>query len=170
MNIFFLDFDPDNAAKFHCDKHVVKMILESAQLLYSAHHMIDNTILPNDAYRKTHVNHPCSIWVRESSYNYQWLCRLGLALCQEYTYRYGKIHKTQRHLEWLSQHVPDIPDNGMTMIRQAMPDEYKVPHPIQAYRKYYIENKLLKRGIVKYTKRDIPPFFYANNLHDRDRL
>lgn len=169
MNIFFLDFDPDNAAKFHCDKHVVKMILESAQLLYSAHHMVDNTILPNDAYRKTHVNHPCSIWVRESAYNYKWLCRLGLALCQEYTYRYGKIHKTQAHLEWLSAHVPTIPDIGMTMIRQAMPDEYKLPHPIKAYQNYYIENKLLKRGIVKYTKRDIPPFFNANNLHDRDR-
>lgn len=158
MNIFFLHFDPELAAQFHCDKHVVKMILESAQLLYTAHHVIGTTGLPLDAYKKTHPNHPCGIWVRESSYNYKWLCKLGYWLCKEYTYRYGKVHKTEHHIEWLMNNVPNIPDRGMTEIRQAMPDEYKLPHPVNAYRNYYNKNKLQKRGIVKYTKREFPEF------------
>ena len=92
MNIFFLSLDPAEAARLHCDKHVVKMILESCQLLYCAHWMC-GTIMPSNAYKKTHPNHPCAKWVRESQANYRWLCRLGLELCGEYTFRYGKHHK-----------------------------------------------------------------------------
>jgi hypothetical protein len=157
MNIFFLDFNPKKAAEYHCDKHVVKMIIETAQLLYTAHWVSERNILPQNAYRKTHFNHPCAIWVRESMSNYTWLCELGLALCAEYTYRYGKVHKTQAHLEWLILHDPEIPDVGVTEIRQAMPDEYKRPNPVEGYRTYYRENKV-PRGIVKYSKRSCPDF------------
>jgi hypothetical protein len=153
MNIFFLSFNPRIAAEHHCDKHVVKMILETAQLLYTAHE-----VLPPGAYKKTHLNHPCAIWTRESKDNYKWLCQLGLALCKEYTFRYGKIHKTQAHIEWLTANIPDLPDVGVTEIRQAMPPEYKRPNPVEAYQTYYRENKLKLRGIVRYSKRSFPSF------------
>lgn len=156
MNIFFLDFCARIAATYHCDKHVVKMILESAQLLYSAHWVIDPSRLPPGAYRKTHTKHPCAIWVRESGANYRWLCELGLALCDEYTFRYSKVHKTRAHLKWLAENPPVLPEIGVTTIRQAMPNEYKRPNPVEAYRTYYIENKLKLRGIVRYSKRSPP--------------
>jgi len=156
MNIFFLHFDAQIAATHHCDKHVVKMILESAQLLYSSHWVTDATRLPANAYKKTHSNHPCAIWVRESGANYRWLCELGLALCDEFTFRYGKVHKTRAHLQWLSANPPALPEVGVTEIRQAMPAEYKRPNPVEAYRAYYIENKLKLRGIVRYSKRHAP--------------
>jgi hypothetical protein len=159
MNIFFLDFNPRKAANYHCDKHVVKMILETAQLLYSAHWMLDATQLPETAYRKTHVKHPCSIWVRESLANYIWLCELGKALCEEFTFRYGKIHKTQAHIEWLTVHPPPSLENiGVTTIRLAMPQEYKQPNPVESYRAFYRENKMKLRNIVTYSKRSVPDF------------
>lgn len=88
MNIFLLDYDVKKCAQSHVDKHVVKMILETAQLLCGAHHVIGTT--DNIPYKLSHKNHPCSIWVRESLTNYLYLCELGLELCYEYTYRYGK--------------------------------------------------------------------------------
>jgi hypothetical protein len=165
MNIFLLDFNPARAAQAHCDTHVVKMILETAQLLYSAHWCTDPSALPAGAYRKTHVNHPCAVWTRESLSNYQWLCALGLALCAEFTFRYGGVHKTQTHLEWLAAHPPALPDPGITEIRLAMPPEYKRPNPVDAYRTYYLEAKV-PRGIVRYTRRPRPAFL-ATDLHDR---
>jgi hypothetical protein len=159
MNIFILAFDAKTAAQFHCDKHVVKMILESAQLLTCAHWMTDMTRLPENAYRKTHPNHPCAIWTRESLDNYRWLCELAVALCAEYTYRYGKIHKTQSHIEWLSANPPPLPSVGITLIRQAMPDVYKRPNPVEAYRAYYLG---AKTRMLRYTKRPIPPFVAGN--------
>jgi hypothetical protein len=158
MNIFFLSFDARNAAEHHCDKHVVKMILETAQLLYSAHWSLSRLALPQNAYKKTHVNHPCAVWARESGANYRWLCELGLALCDEFTFRYGGVHKTRAHLLWLAANPPPLPEVGVTEIRQAMPDEYKRPNPVEAYRTYYRENKLKLRGIVRYSKRPPPSF------------
>jgi len=155
MNIFFLDYDPKKCAQYHLDKHVVKMILETAQLLYSVHWFL-NAILPENAYKKTHINHPCSIWARTSVENYSWLSKLGMELCAEYTFRYGKMHKTQSHLEWLTMHIPDIPTIGFTTPVQAMPDEYKDENPIQGYKNFYIQNKMAIRGITKYSKRIKP--------------
>jgi hypothetical protein len=163
MNIFFLDFDPRKAANYHCDKHVVKMILETAQLLYCAHWMTNPETLPVTAYRKTHPNHPCAIWTRESHANYMWLCELGMALCEEYTFRYGKTHKTHSHIKWLTETPPNLPCIGVTTIRMAMPLEYKRPNPVDAYRAYYIENKLTLRKIVRYTRRQ-PPTFLPNAM------
>ena len=157
MNIFLLHFNPKIAAEYHCDKHVVKMILETAQLLYTCHWVLNSDCLPENAYKKCHMNHPCGIWVRESLSNYKWLCELGKYLCEEYTFRYGKIHKTQAHLEWLMENPPaSLTDVGITEIRLAMPNEYKQPNPVEAYRTFYIESKLKQRGIVKYTKREWP--------------
>jgi hypothetical protein len=166
MNIFFLAFNPKLAAEYHCDKHVVKMILETAQMLYCAHWVLNPENLPVGAYKKAHVNHPCSIWVRESLSNYQWLCELGWYLCKEYQYRYGaeKTHKTESHIAWLKQNPPiSLRDIGVTEIRLAMPDEYKQPNPVEAYRTFYQKSKLDARGIVKYTRRDWPPFLKQKN-------
>jgi hypothetical protein len=160
MNIFFLSLNPRTAAEHHCDKHVVKMILESAQLLYCAQHMVSPQTIPPGAYKKTHPNHPCGIWVRESMENYMWLCELGLALCAEYTFRYGRIHKTQAHLEWLNANPPPLPRLGITVIRQAMPIEYKRPDPVDAYRAYYLG---AKQRMLNYTKRS-PPEFILNAM------
>ena len=122
MNIFMLDLDPKKAAEYHCDKHVVKMILESAQILYCAHWVLNPSRVPEFAYKKTHPNHPSCIWVRESIENYEWLCQLAIELCKEYTFRYEKIHKTQKHIEWLIDNPPfDIPMLEQTEIRLAMP-------------------------------------------------
>jgi hypothetical protein len=160
MNIFLLDWNPQKAAQMHCDKHVIKMIIESAQMLYCAHWVIDSSKLLSNAYKKAHTNHPCSIWVRQSMQNYMWLCALGLHLCLEYKYRYGdhKTHKTEYHLEWLINNPPEIPDIGLTKPAQAMPEEYKNINPILAYQCFYVESKMKQRGIVKYTKRNPPEF------------
>ena len=159
MNIFFLSWSPREAAQLHCDKHVVKMIIESAQLLYSAHWLLHPEGLLPTAYRLAHKNHPCSIWVRESLTNYLWLCSLGWWLCKEYTYRYGKTHKTEQHIIWLMNNPPkNIPYVGMTTPAKAMPPEYKVEDVIEAYQTFYIESKFKKRGIVNYTLREWPKF------------
>jgi hypothetical protein len=136
MNIFFLDWDVNKCAKDHCDKHVVKMILETAQLLCGVHHMTPQ-VTPQVPYKLSHKNHPCAIWTRSSLSNYLYLCELGLALCKEYTNRYGKRHKSQDVIEWCLINKPKIQDIGFTEPPKAMPDEYKVSDVVESYRNYY---------------------------------
>lgn len=156
MNIFVLDYDPKSCAQMHCDKHVVKMILETAQLLCGVHHMTDSQrMIP---YKLSHKNHPCSIWSRECVENYVWLCDLGLELCEEYTYRYGKKHKSQEIIEWCLLNIPKIKENGsVTDFKLAMPDECKIDNnPILSYRKYYID---FKKDFARWKNRDVPNWF-----------
>jgi hypothetical protein len=135
MNIFFLDYDPKLCAKYHNDKHVVKMILETAQLLCGAHHL---TKTPYEIpYKLSHKNHPCSIWVRHDLHNYKWLVELGFELCYQYTLRYGKRHKSQDVIEWCTTHYPNIPNIKLTTPPLAMPDEYKLGDVVISYRNYY---------------------------------
>lgn len=126
-------------AEWHCDKHVVKMILETCQLLCTAWRVLDpdgHVYVP--PYKKTHVNHPCAKWARTSESNYKWLAHLGRALCAEYTHRYGKVHKCKVMIDTLSDHVPPALPVAFTAPAMAMPDEYKVDNDaIAAYRKYY---------------------------------
>lgn len=138
MNIFVLDRDPQTCAKYHCDKHVVKMILETAQLLCGAHHMTGSTA----PYKLSHKNHPCSIWVRQSKNNYRWLVELGLSLCAEYTERYGKIHKSEEIIKWCVHNMPDLPEESMTEFACAMPDACQIyTDPVLNYREYYRQEK-----------------------------
>ena len=156
MNIFFLDFDTQKCAQYHCDKHVVKMILETAQLLCGVHHMTPQVTL-QVPYKLSHKNHPCAIWSRQSLSNYLYLCDLGLELCKEYTYRYGKRHKSQDVIEWCLTNKPDINDLGFTKPPKAMPDEYKVDQDSRkCYMAYY---RGAKRGFAHWTKRDVPEWF-----------
>lgn len=140
MNIFYVDENPVIAAQMLCDKHVVKMILESAQLLCSVHYFYTSSYQP--VYKLTHKNHPCSIWARTSVANYVWLCQHGLALCEEYTNRYGKIHKSEAVIRDCYSHIPSIPDDHFTKPPLAMPDLYKSDDPVESYRKYYLGEKM----------------------------
>ena len=154
MNIFVLSTATRECARMHVDKHVVKMPLETAQLLSTAHQILDGE---NDLlYRATHVNHPCSIWVRESKSNYIWLYMLFRDLSKEYKHRYGKIHLSWRKLEkWLRFPPKNIPDIGMTPFALAMPDYCKCDDPVQSYRNYYLAEK---QHIHSWTNREVPDF------------
>lgn len=157
MNIFILDLDPTLAAQMQCDKHVVKMPLECAQMLSTAHHVCgspchDSSSLP--FYKLAFKNHPCSIWVRQSAANYHWLYDHFEALCAEYSYRYYKLHMSWFKLSAALKSPPSrIPDCDMTPFAQAMPDEYKHDDPVVAYRRFYIADK---RDFLDYRKRQRP--------------
>lgn len=156
MNIFFLDWDVEKNAQYHCDKHVVKMILETAQLLCGVHHVTAHDTTHDTAhvpYKLSHKNHPCSIWARDSMSNYLYLCEIGLALCEEYTYRYGKRHKSQEVIEWCLMNKPQIQDIGFTTPPKAMPDEYKTEDVIESYRKYYLG---AKKTFLTWKERKVP--------------
>lgn len=161
MNIFYLDENPELAAQYQCDKHVVKMVLETAQLLSAAHRVLDGDnsgILPDYReeilYKLTHKNHPCTIWTRQSYRNYIWLAAHGYALCKEYTRRYGKVHKTQGCISELIDYHPDnIYDLPFEQPPQCMPDYLKVPdNAVQAYRNYYNYEKS-RFALWKYTEK-----------------
>jgi hypothetical protein len=154
MNIFILDKSPILAAQFTCDKHCLKQVLESAQLLCTAHHILDKEKIKigsvivgrsgelTTLYKPTHTNHPRSVWVRQSSANYKWLVEYALELCKEYTKRYGKTHKCQTLLNNLSFNFPlNIPKNKLTEFPQCMPEIYKNKDVVLAYRQYYLGDK-----------------------------
>jgi len=160
MNIFFLDWDVKKCSQYHCDKHVVKMILETAQLLCSAHH-ITNQVTDQIPYKLSHKNHPCAIWVRESLSNYLYLCELGLELSKEYTYRYGKRHKSQDVIEWCLTNRVNIPDKGFTEPPKAMPDEFKVKDVVQSYRNYYMGPK---SKFAVWKNRNVPEWYKESEV------
>jgi hypothetical protein len=142
MNIFYLHNDPEICAAYHCDKHVVKMILEYAQLLSTAHHELDG--VPSiECYKSTHKNHPSAVWARQSMHHYRWLYRLLSHTCREYTKRYNKIHATERKgiVCNLMQLPYELRSVGWEDPPQCMPDEYKNINVIKAYRNYYIRDK-----------------------------
>lgn len=158
MNIFYTNPDPIECARDHCDKHVVKMIIEYAQLLSTAHHVIDEHEARQDIYRVTHKNHPSAVWVRQSVEHYGFVSDLLAALGEEYTYRYGKVHKTMREVApKLTLPPKRMPLNGgWTPPPQCMPDEYKCTDAVEAYRSFYRGSKA---AFAKWTKR-IPPIWF----------
>tara|TARA_R100000951_G_scaffold109454_1_gene106587 strand:- start:88 stop:645 length:558 start_codon:yes stop_codon:yes gene_type:complete len=184
MNIFYLSEDPEQCAKWHCDKHVLKMIIEYAQLLSTAHRMLDGEkvkVLSNSGkqmvtqyklndyredhlYKCAHINHPSNIWVRSSKDHYLYTMELWNSLNREYTNRYGKVHETFKKLcQYLNQLPNNIDKNvGFQLPPQCMPDECKivgtndpVNNTIQAYREFY---KAHKREFATW-KNEVPPWF-----------
>ncbi len=173
MNIFYLHQNQTICAEYHTNKHVISQLKESCQLLSTAHRILDGEIyisvrngrkytqyiLPdsrNDALLKfTHPGHPCAQWARDSSSNYAWLINLTVALCKEYTHRYGKIHKYEREglVEFLKQLPTNIQYGPMTPFAQAMPEQYRNNDAVIAYRNYYIGEK---SEMLQYKNRDIP--------------
>jgi hypothetical protein len=141
MNIFYLDKDPWKAAKYQYNKHIVKMILESAQMLCTVHHkyMGKDADVP---YKSTHKNHPSTVWAARSAENYEWLYKHFLALCHEYTLRYGKVHLSHVKCRDKVNILPGgMLQTGLTEMPQCMPDEYKDKCSVQAYWNYYIGEK-----------------------------
>lgn len=149
MNIFYLDHDPVICAQLHCDKHVVKMILESAQLLSTAHRVLDgdeNRKLPDARedilYKATHVNHPSAVWTRSGVEQYRWVHDLLYFLIYEYRVRYKKEHKTER----LQPLLLNAPHNinweaEWTEPPQCMPEDVQQDNTVSAYRDYYAKYK-----------------------------
>ena len=150
MNIFKLDESPVVSAKYACDKHVVKMILESAQMLCS--------VQPEGTapYKRSFYNHPCTKWVRASARNYEWLLLHAYALCDEYTRRYDKVHKTEQVIEWCDNNRPELPNVEMTKQPTCMPDYCKTESVVGSYRKYYINEKV---KFAKWKDGNIPSWF-----------
>lgn len=166
MNIFFLHLSQSMCAAMHADKHVIKMILETTQLLCSVWHVVDpEHSVYTPCYKLTHRNHPSSVWARESRSNYVWLCKLGMELCKEYTYRYGRIHKCEAYLRDLSLNIPPIEHVAWTPPRLAMPDEYKSDDFVESYRQYYFfEKSHLHCWKGKVAGRDPP--HWISDFHD----
>ena len=156
MNIFALSNDPTEAAKMQMDKHIVKMCLESAQMLCSALYRngVDPGCIP---YKQAHKNHPCTLWAGDSFQNWEWLYLHCYALNEEYRYRWtAPDHKSWlavwNLLKFARSSVPHI---GLTPFAQAMPEQYRGPDAVAAYRWYYAGEKMAGQ---KWTGRDVPVF------------
>jgi len=181
MNIFYLDRNVAKCAEYHNDKHVVKMILEYAQLLSTAHRVLDgveyidktangrsikrwrleDVALETQLYKATHINHPSAVWVRQSNNNYNWLVCLFQSLLSEYTYRYGKIHSCDRLVYFLRKTPKNIPVSHLTQPTPAMPDQYKVSgDSLQSYRNYYVG---AKKSMAKWKNRSVPEWFTTSD-------
>jgi len=171
MNIFVLDESPITSAQMQCDKHIVKMPLETAQMLCSVWHRYG--LADKIPYREAHKNHPCTLWAGDSAKNYEWLWQHGMELCFEYTRRYNKIHKCQQVIMDLKKFHASLFDfNKGTPHPQCMPDEYKCTEgtynslefaPVLAYRQYYVN---AKKDIAKWEKsRSMPSWYYDSKAY-----
>ena len=139
MNLFVLDRDPVVAARWHCDRHVVKMTLESAQILCSAAHLLGQKA----PYRPTHLQHPCVRWAAATRGNWRWTVRLGLALAAEYERRYGRTHKSLAVLRWTDKPGvgPPAASGRRRKFAMALPEQYQSADPVASYRAYYLGEK-----------------------------
>jgi len=176
MNIFALDLDPRLAAQAHCDKHVVKMILETAQILSTVWHKMseDNYHhhVPRIAYCPTHKNHPCVRWACATSVNYTWLVTLGLSLCEEFRFRFGHDHKSEAVIRALALPPIGVPAGPLTSFALAMPDEFRADYyaldgngmdrrqaAVECYREYY---RCAKAHMLFYRRRQTPLWLGAS--------
>lgn len=186
MNIFALHPNPRKSARWHVDKHVVKMILETCQLLFTAHWVLrypqlqearspialsrmQKPLTPplsmktapltksGTPYRPCHVNHPSAIWARETAGNYIWLTLLGLELCREFRHRYKHPHACEPHLIWLNEHLPrNLPMKPRQGFAIAMADEYKISKDPIVCYRNYYRTSKQERGLIEYTNRHKP--------------
>lgn len=182
MNIFVLDRDPKKAAQYQCDKHVVKMILESAQMLVSAYYenmgiarnkdkigkerLIQKTFRgfprknsdgSTHPYGVGYFYHPCTQWSRATKANWWWLWRHAVALCEEYTKRYGKHHKTEAILLWMHSNPPvPFKTGNLTPFVQAMPEDVRHRDAVKAYRDYYCK---YKKEFAKWNHSQTPKWY-----------
>jgi len=184
VNIFILDKNPVIAAQQQCDKHIVKMVTESAQMLSTAHRLLDGVmeLRPSKSGKRmkkywklnderedvlmknVHENHPCTKWTMQSKTNYHWHYLHYAALAEEYEYRYGKLHGSfNRDTELgkiLSQFPENIPEGGQTPFALAMkanPECIALNDPIEAYRAFYQTKQ--DRFKMTWSKRQVPDWF-----------
>jgi hypothetical protein len=185
MNIFILSTDPKEAAQLQCDKHISKMVVESGQMLSTAHRMLDGRLerrksksgrstvkywvlpdaLESVLYKAVHMSHPCTVWTMKTNANYMWHFEHFVALAEEYTYRYGKEHKTYRDLsKHLKEPPRNIPNGDLTLWPLAMktnPECMFPDDPVKSYRLFYQTKQ--KRFKMNWTKREIPEWFEVLN-------
>ena len=182
MNIFYLHSAPKICAEMHCDKHVVKMIIEYSQLMSTAHRVLDgkeyydltangrkikrwrmeNSKYETGLMKASHINHPSAVWVRQSRQNYMWLNQMWNYLLLEYTHRYGKRHACADRMDVLYAWPENIPNTYFTEPPPAMPDDCKIAgNSLASYHKYYVEKKV---RFAKWTKREIP-LWYSNGIN-----
>jgi hypothetical protein len=160
VNVFYLDTEPSLAARAQCDAHVVKMPLETAQMLCTIARGVAERAgdaPPEGLYRATHARHPSTLWAGQSAANAAWLASHGKALCAEYTRRFGKVHASLRVIDLTADILHGALPGGQAMTPPplAMPDEFKRPDPVQAYRDYY-RWKAVTLSRFRYT-RAVPP-------------
>ena len=175
MNIFFLSMDPEKLAYMYCDQHVIKILLEICQMMYTswfysneieyveknAPYTLNNK---RRGYRPCHKNHPMTLWISSSYENYKFAGEIGISLALEYKKRFGKIHACSKHILWLYKNKPSkfelresktayypITDfkSGLTRIPACMPDKYKVSSIIESYKLYYAGEKSV---FARYTR------------------
>jgi hypothetical protein len=152
MNIFFLSRNPKQCAQMYCDQHVIKILLEITQMLYTAWHCSGSTDWKpprakngRRGYKAAHPNHPMCLWVRHSPRTYMFAAKLGMELAIEYTRRFNKCHACAKHVLWLFSHVPPsfqyrkspTAYYGRYGVPQCMPEEHRQEDPILAYKSYY---------------------------------
>ena len=185
MNIFYLHENPIQNAKWHIDKHIVKMPIEYAQLLSTAHRLLDGEMYLGKTangrnikrwrldderedilYKASHINHPSAILVRESIENYYQMFKLYMATLAEFTNRYGKIHGASKPSVFLMRPPLNIPCVKKTEIPQCMPDYCKVKgNPIKAYRNYYINEK---ESFATWKNKEIPQWFKMTSAQSQN--
>ena len=181
MNIFYLHADPIQNAKWHIDKHIVKMPIEYAQLMSTAHRLLDGEMYLGKTaigrnikrwrlhderedilYKASHINHPSAVWVRESIENYFQMYKLYMAVLAEFTNRYGKVHGSSKPSIALIRPPSNIPMVKGTQLPQCMPEICKVKNnPILAYRNYYIVEK---NSFASWKNREIPEWFQTKDI------
>lgn len=167
MNLFFLSMDPAKIAGLYCDQHVIKILLEACQMLYTAwffsgeHESVVCASAPftksgdRRGYKPAHKGHPMTMWVASDENNYRFTVKVALALAEEYTRRFCKQHACEEHVHWLASNTPQsfeirvspkayyAIEPGVTPIPECMPDVYKGPNIIEAYRRYYLAEKMM---------------------------
>jgi hypothetical protein len=155
MNIFFLDLDPQKCAEYHVDRHATKMQTESCQMLSSAY---PKGVAP---YKHTHFNHGMTVWTRTSLENFQWALDYAFALCDEYTFRYEKNHKTRLAANWYKNNLPDLPKIGLTDPPRCFSEwKGKIPETdsvVNDYREFY---RVGKTHLFNWKKRSKPEWLH----------
>lgn len=152
---------PNQAAMYNCDRHVVKIILEVVEMMGYVYDS-GKFILPWVNKKNPHFSHPMSKWLRYSKQNFDWAYNHAVALCEEYTYRYDKIHSYQKHIEWIGMNMPidNLPDLGRTDWPRCFgtwKDKIEITdNAVQDYRQYY----MLAKRFATWKKRPIPEWFH----------
>ena len=141
MNIFFLDKTPSFSAQYLCDKHIPKMLLESAQMLSTAVQNYTDRI--EELYKPAYPNHPMTKWVGFNRDCFSWALGNAVWINNEYEYRFKKKHKSFRIIQNIltNNYIADIPDGFFKEPPQCMPNEYRDTDYVVAYRRYYNANK-----------------------------
>jgi len=162
MNIFVVDENPVAAARQLCNRHIIKMPLETAQILCAVlyRHGKEDTI-----YKPTHAKHPSVLWAGDTRNNFVWLAQHGMELCREYTRRYGKTHKCQAVIESCIAEMDIVPKGSRTPFVQVMGETYQHKNPVVAYRRYIAFGKqYMNKGQGPQWKSDPPNWFSTMTL------